>query len=157
MILETISGSKLYEELPFDYNTKLFELSSMYKHSRFVWTGSRIIGGYDEYSDYDLVVYNPKGVREACILSFESCLFESGSTEHDPMKSFVSYTYNKDMWAAISETNPTLNLIATESLDQLHKWNTATELAKGFQLHRKADRIALFDSVFSNHVEEIPF
>ena len=114
------------------------------------WTGSRVIGGYSESSDVDLVVY---GDNADVILEelFDYGLIRTGSTDSDPLKSFVSYE-TFDFYVPI-------NFIVTHSEEQFSKWKTATEVAKGLQLHRKEDRIALFDSIFGKPdlATELPF
>lgn len=106
----------------------------------FIWTGSRIIGGAEEGSDWDLVVYCKDALDS--YLQFETIsnykLYLSGSKDAS----------SKNRWLSISDGE--LNIILTEDCGDFYRWDTATELATALGLHSKPHRVQLFESLRVN-------
>lgn len=100
-------------------------------------TGSREIGGWTEESDWDIVVLwknNAPDVADA----FQENWVYGGSGRFDDT-SFRSYKAGK------------INLIQVYDPEEFRLWSLATSVALILKPRTKAERVALFDQVFTRN------
>lgn len=94
-------------------------------------TGSRTIGGWQKWSDYDIVCEISPG-WDSTILGKDFLCGGSISLDGE--------------WESWKTTDGTVNLILVRSRDLFNRWVNATEICKEFNLTEKSVRIAMFES-----------
>lgn len=108
-------------------------------------TGSRVTTNFTKYSDYDFVVYDPEERLSEFFMS--DTRFELGGSINRE-SNFASYK---------SKEAVPINLILVKDKEYFNRYVCATELIKAVNPPDKEGRIKLFDTVFGNKVEVLPF
>lgn len=127
----------------------LLLLLSFEKQLPLLATGSRIIGGATNDSDWDYVLLCERGDRSISD-AIESIGFERSSTEES-----YEGVYGNRMTYRTYRCGK-LNLIVSRSRLAFNKWGQATELAKAVRPQTKQQRIQIFDAVFGTSQSNRP-
>lgn len=106
-----------------------------------VSTGSRVIGGATDESDYDYVVliegFGRRINEQIVSLGFVRTNDNTGNNPYGTRASVATYR------------SGSLNLIVTQSKTAFRAWVRATDVAQAISPETKEERVTIFDKVFA--------